>query len=142
MFLVLWDQEKNESSRTRISSTLWKIDACPMTYYSIARAPDGYVAAWPTGNSYEIYFARIDKKGNVLSPGEIKTPGRAWHRTGVLALAAPDGKACVAWVKDGQLGWQKYDDQGQPVDEPGSAKTNGNGVAGVATKDGRFVLFQ
>jgi hypothetical protein len=27
MFLVLWDQEKNESSRTRISTTLWKTDS-------------------------------------------------------------------------------------------------------------------
>jgi hypothetical protein len=26
MFLVLWDQEKNESSRTRLSTTLWKTD--------------------------------------------------------------------------------------------------------------------
>ena len=26
MFLVLWDQEKNESSRTRVSTTLWKTD--------------------------------------------------------------------------------------------------------------------
>lgn len=26
MFLVLWDQEKNECSRTRVSTTLWKTD--------------------------------------------------------------------------------------------------------------------
>ena len=26
MFLVLWDQEKNESTRTRVSATLWKTD--------------------------------------------------------------------------------------------------------------------
>jgi hypothetical protein len=113
-----------------------------MTYYSIARAANGYVAAWPTGRNYEIYFARIDQKGNVLSPGEVKTPGRAWHRTGVLVLAAPDGSACVAWVKDGQLGWQVYDDKGHPSGGPGAAKTNGNGVAGVVNKDGRFVLFR
>jgi len=100
------------------------------------------VAAWPTGSSYEIYFARFDQKGNVLQPGEIKTPGRAWHRTGVLVLAAPDGGACVAWAKDGQLGWQVYDKNGQPSGSPGSAKTNGNGVAGVVNKDGRFVLFR
>jgi hypothetical protein len=142
MFVVLWDQEQNQSIRTRVSTTLWKIDTCPMTYYSIARAPDGYVAAWPTGGSYEIYFARLDQKGNVLSPGEIKTPGRAWHRTGVLALAAPDGSALVAWAKDNQLGWQVYDGKNQPAGRPGSAKTSGNGVAGVVTKDGRFLLVR
>src|SRR5262245_56224569 len=113
-----------------------------MTYYSIARAANGYVAAWPTGKDYELYLARLDLKGNVLQPGEIKTPGRAWHRTGVLALSAPDGSACVAWVTDGQLGWQVYDDKGQPSGRTESAKTNGNGVAGVVTKDGRFVLFR
>jgi hypothetical protein len=113
-----------------------------MTYYSIARAANGYVAAWPTGSSYEIYFVRLDHKGNVMAPGEIKTPGRAWHRTGVLVLAAPDDSACVAWVKDGQLGWQVYDEKGQPLGRPGSAKTNGNGIAGVVNKDGRFVLFR
>lgn len=143
MFLVLWDQEKNESTRTRISSTLWKTDSCPMTYYSIARAANGYVAAWPTGSNYEICFARLDEKGNVMQPGEIKTPGRAWHRTGVLALAAPDeSSACVAWVKDGQLGWQVYNNMGQPSGRPGSTKTNGNGVAGVVNKEVRFVLFR
>jgi len=113
-----------------------------MTYYSIARAANGYVAAWPTGEGREIYFARIDPKGNVLPPGEIKTPGRAWHRTGVLVLAAGDGNACVAWAKDGRLGWQVYDQKGQPLGSPGSAKTNGNSVAGVVSKDGRFVLFR
>ena len=113
-----------------------------MTYYSIARAANGYVAAWPTGGSYEIYFARIDQKGNLLPPGEIKTPGRAWHRTGVLALAASDGSACVAWAKDGQLGWQVYDEKGLPSGRSGTAKSNGNGVAGAVTKDGRFVLFR
>jgi hypothetical protein len=113
-----------------------------MTYYSIARAANGYVAAWPTGGGYEIYFARIDENGNVLPPGEIKTPGRAWHRTGLLVLAAPQGSACVAWARDGQLGWQVYDENGQPSGSPGSAKTKGNGVAGVVNKDGRFVLFR
>jgi hypothetical protein len=113
-----------------------------MTYYSIARAAKGYVAAWPTGKDYEIYFARIDQKGNVLTSGEIKTPGRAGHRTGVLALAAPDGSVCVAWTKDGKLGWQVYDEKGKPSGKPGSAETKGNGVAGVVDKDGRFVLFR
>src|SRR5262249_8389361 len=110
--------------------------------YSIARAANGYVAAWPTGSNYEIYFARLDEKGNVLQPGEIKTPGRAGHRTGVLVLAAPDGSACVAWVQDGRLGWQGFDKKGQPSGRRGSAKTNGNGVAGVVNEDGQFVLFR
>jgi len=60
----------------------------------------------------------------------------------VLVLAAPDGSACVAWAKDGKLGWQVFDEKGQPSGSTGSAKTTGNGVAGVVNKDGRFVLFR
>src|SRR5262245_3079114 len=32
MYLVLWDQAEGRMSRTRVSQTLWKLDACPMTY--------------------------------------------------------------------------------------------------------------
>jgi len=142
MHLVLWDQTSRQVSRNRISTTLWKIDACPMTYFSVSRAPGGYVAAWPTGDRYEIYFARLDEKGNVLPPGEIHTPGRAWHRTGVLALSNTNGVALVAWAKDNQLGWQIYDVEGKPIGAPGTAKCSGNGVAGVVDKDGNFILFR
>jgi hypothetical protein len=142
MFLVLWDQVRSETSRTRISTTLWKIDACPMTYYTVSRAPGGFVAVWPTGDKYDIYFARLDQRGNLVPPGEIKTPGTAGHRTGVNTLSAPDGSTLVAWVKDNRLGWQLYDATGRPSGSPGSARSSGNGVAGVVDKEGHFILFQ
>jgi hypothetical protein len=142
MYLVLWDQERKQTSRTRISTTLWKINACPMTYYSVTRAADGFVAVWPTGGEYDIYFARLDQKGNPLSPGEIKTPGKAGHRTGMIALSGPDGSTLVAWTKENQLGWQLYDANGRPSGSPGFAKSSGNGVAGVVDKEGHFFLFQ
>ncbi|HEY7314892.1 MAG TPA: hypothetical protein VH643_36435 [Gemmataceae bacterium] len=142
MYLVLWDQARSQTSRTRISTTLWKIDACPMTYYTVSRAAGGFVAVWPTGNKYDIYFARLDQKGNLLPPGEIKTPGKAGHRTGMTALSAPDGSTLVTWSTDNQLGWQLYDTKGQPSGPAGSAKSSGNGVAGVVDKAGRFILFR
>jgi hypothetical protein len=140
MYLVLWDQVHGQLSRPRISSTLWKIDSCPMTYYSISRDKDGYVAVWPTKG--EIYFTRLDSKGNLLPPGEIKTPGRSGHRTGILALCGSDGSTLVAWKKDDKLGWQLYDAKGQPSGTTGSVKSTGNGIAGVVTRDGRFILFR
>jgi hypothetical protein len=140
MYLVLWDQGQSQVSRTRVSSTLWKIDSCPMTYYSISRSQDGFVAAWPTKG--QIYFARLDAKGQPLPPGEIKTPGKAGHRTGVLALSDPDGSTLVAWKKDDRLGWQLYDAKGQPSGSPGSTDSPGNGIAGVVDKNGRFLLFR
>ncbi len=142
MHLILWDQKSNQSSRNRISTTLWKINACPMTYYSVCPAPGGFVAAWPTGDDYDIYFARLDEKGNMLTPGEIRTPGRAGHRTGVLALSKSDGSALVAWSKDSRLGWQLYDAQGEPSGPSESATNSGDGVAGVVDKNGHFVLFR
>jgi hypothetical protein len=140
MYLVLWDQGRGETTRKRVGRTPWKIDGCPMTYYAVARARGGFVAAWPTKG--EIYFARLDGKGESLMPAEIKTPGRSGMRTGILALSAPDGGTLVAWKKDDQLGWQFYDADGRPSGAPGAAKSPGNGAAGVVGKDGRFILYR
>jgi hypothetical protein len=140
MFLVSWDQDRNQVSRTRVSSTLWNIEACPMSYYSISRLQDGFAAVWPTKD--EIYFARLDGQGKPLPPAEIKTPGRSGMRTGIIALNAPDGSTLVAWKKDGQLGWQLYDAMCRPSGPPGSAPCAGNGAAGIVDEDGNFVLFR
>jgi hypothetical protein len=125
--------------RNRISSTLWKIDACPMTYYSISATADGYVVAWPTKG--EIYFARLNLDGRVVPPGEIKTPGRTGMRTGLIALGAPDGEALVAWKERDQLHWEMYDRDGHPEGGPNSAPSAGKGTAGVVDGN-KFILFQ
>jgi hypothetical protein len=138
MYVVIVKKDGRQV-RTRISSTLWKINACPMTYYSISPTADGYVAAWPTKG--EIYFARLDRDGKVLPPGEIKVPGRTGMRTGLIALAAPDGEALVAWKDGEQLRWQIYGRDGRPEGAPGSAASEGKGTAGVV-EGNRFILFR
>jgi len=55
-----------------------------MTYFTIAPTDTGYVAAWPMKG--QIYFARLDKDGTVLAPGEIKTPGTSGMRSGVVRM--------------------------------------------------------
>jgi hypothetical protein len=140
MYLVLWDQERRRVSRTRVSTTPWKIDACPMSAYAVSRTPRGFIAVWPTRE--QIYFARLGPKGNLLPPGEIKTPGQAGPRTGMLALSAPDDHTLVAWTRENRLGWQDYDAKGRPAGDAGSSPSSGNGVAGVVDKDGRFILFR
>jgi hypothetical protein len=140
MYLVLWDQERGEVSRTRVSRTLWKIDACPMTYYTISRDRGSFVAVWPTRG--QVYFAHLDSRGDLSPQGEIKTPGRSGMRTGVIALSAPDGKTLVAWNNNGQIGWQLYGADGQALGQPGTAQSAGKGVAGVVGTDGHFVLFR
>lgn len=140
MYLVLWDQARNETTRTRVGRTPWKLDGCPMTYYTVSPDRGGFVAAWPTKGT--IYFARLDGRGESSRLAEVETPGRSGMRTGILALNGPDGGTLVAWKKDGLTGWQLYDAEGHPSGPPGSAKSPGNGVAGVVGKDGRFVLFR
>lgn len=140
MYLALWDQSGGgKLSRTRISSTLWKIAACPMTYFTIVPSRKGYVAAWPTRG--HVYFARLDKEGALLSPGEIKTPGMNGMRSELLALGAADGTTLIAWKNNDTLGWQLYDGKGDPQGKTGSAPSPGNGAAGIVLRDGRFVLF-
>jgi hypothetical protein len=140
MWMALWDQGRKKVSRTRISTTLWKIDACPMTYYTVSRSEGGYTAVWPTRGS--IYFARLDPKGDLLPPGEVKTPGTAGMRTGMVALNAPGGSTLVAWRQDDSVKWQLYDAEGRPSGSVGSAKSAGTGVAGLVDKGGHFILFR
>jgi hypothetical protein len=140
MYLALWDQEKKRVAKVRVSTTPWKADACPMTYYSVTRSGRGYVAAWPTKG--QIYFARLDDKGAPRPPKEIKVPGLSGMRTGLLTIAAKDGHTLVAWKKDSQLTWQLYDEKGRTSGAPGSTKSAGNGAAGTLAKNGDFILFR
>jgi hypothetical protein len=140
IFDGIWDQRgAAKPMRNRVSGTPWKIAACPMTYFTISRAGAGYLAAWPTKG--QVYFARLDKDGGVLPPGEISTPGTSGMRNSLLALSAPDGVTLVGWKNHEVLGWQLYDVKNQPQGEPGSANSPGGGAAGVALPDGRFLLF-
>ena len=88
-----------------------------------------------------MYFARLDKDGTMLPPGEIRAPGTSGMRSSVLALSATDGATLVAWKNKEVLGWQLYDAKGQLQGNPGSAKSPGNGAAGVSLPNGKFVLF-
>lgn len=139
MYVVLLSKDGRQS-RTRISRTPWRINACPMTYYSISATDDGFVAAWPTKG--EIYFTRLDRNGRAFPPGEIKTPGRSSMRSGILALGGHDGTTLVAWNHAQELGWELYDASGHPNGATGSIRTNGKGVAGVIDKYGNFLLFR
>ena len=140
MYLALWDQNSAEKpARVRISSTPWKIDGCPMTYFTITPTETGYIAAWPTKG--QAYFARLDKRGSVLPPGKIRTPGTTGMRTGLLALSARDGATLVAWKNKNVLGWQLYNEKGQPQGNAGSESSPGNGAGGVVLANGTFIVF-
>jgi hypothetical protein len=139
MYLVIQDKS-GHLTRSRISSTPWHMNACPMTYYALTSTKDGYLAAWPTKG--DIYFARIDRKGTVLSPGEVKTPGRSGMRTGLVALSGAEGSTLIAWKREGELNWQLYNAQGVAQGAVQSVPSSGKGAAGVTDQNGKFILFE
>ncbi|HEX5218043.1 MAG TPA: hypothetical protein VFZ59_00625 [Verrucomicrobiae bacterium] len=130
---------KGKAVRSRVSTTPWKLNGCPMTYFAINRTARGYVAAWPTKG--QVYFARLDTWGALLPPGEIKTPGTNGMRNGLLALSARDGATLVGWKDKDVLGWQLYDGEAQPIGKPGSAPSSGGGAAAVVLENGNFLIF-
>ena len=69
-------------------------------------------------------------------------PDRMECVPGLITIATAGGGTLVAWKKDNQLGWQLYDDRGRPSGTPGSAKSDGNGAAGVLAKNGDLILFR
>lgn len=140
MYVALLDPNRAaKPSRVRVSSTPWNIVGCPMTYYTITAIKTGYVAVWPTKG--QVYFARLDKDGSILPPGEIRTPGTSGMRMGLVALSATDGATLVAWKNKDVLGWQLYDAKGAPQGASGWGDSPGNGAAGVALSNGEFILF-
>jgi hypothetical protein len=111
---VLIRHRDGRISRKRISSTLWNIDACPMSCFTISRAGDGYVAAWPTRG--QVFFVKLDKDGNQLT--------------------------LIGWQHRGRLNWQFYSATGRPVGSEGSTTEDGKWAVGVVLADSRVVLFQ
>ena len=77
MHLVLWDQAKNHVSRKRVSTTLWKIDACPMTYYTVVPTKEGYEIVWPTEG--QVYFAATRSERRPASADRSQDAGLVGH---------------------------------------------------------------
>ncbi len=140
MYVLLWDQKQGDFSRTKVSQSVWNIETCPMTYYSIVADGDGYLAVWPTKGP--IYFSRLSENGKPIPPREVRTPGNTGMRTGMLIQRSPNGSMLLAWSNDDAVGWQEYSQDGQTVGSPGSFASPGKGVAAVVNRKGDFLVFQ
>jgi hypothetical protein len=134
--LVLYKDGKH--TRTRISQKPWDTDKCPMTYYKIVPAGEGYVAAWPT--HHEVHFARIAADGKLWQAGEISTGGRSGMRSSIFAVPGAGGSTLVGWKLSNVLSWKIYDVAGRQIGD-GNVESAGNQAGGVADKDGNFILF-
>lgn len=140
MYVVLWNQTTNDVQRSRIGRTGWHVDACPMTYYSIAERGDGYDVVWPTKKA--IFFSQLNGDGSASSADEVPTKGLTGMRTGMTTLRADDGTVLVVWNSDQNIGWQLFDSDNAATIRTGTEKTQGKGVAGFVRKDSTFVLFR
>ena len=140
MFVVLWDQKAGKVTRQPVSTTSWKVDACPMTYYSIVPLGDGYLTVWPTKK--RVYFARLDAAGKQLPPTEVATHGQSGMRTGLRAITNGAGDILIVWNTDGGLGWQLFGADCRPLGDEGKSATSGKGAAVVVDKKGRFVVIR
>lgn len=138
MFVVYWDLQNNKVSRKPVSTTNWKIDACPMTYYSVASSGKGLLAAWPTKKS--IYLAKLDETGRLQPPGEVQTEGTAGMRTGLMTVESSSGELLLVWNDDGRIGYRAYNAQLKPLGPAATKPTRGKGVAAFRGKDGAFVV--
>ena len=138
MYLMVLAKGGRDFSKEKVSATSWPINACPMTgAYLTEGSRKGLVAGWETKG--QINFARLDRAGHPLSPGEIKVSEKGKYP---VALTAPDGTTLVAWKVGETLEWQMIDRKGNLQGGPGSAPSgDANRPAGVVTKDGDFLLF-
>lgn len=138
--VAIWEAGRPATlHRTRLGTDHWHLAGCPMTYFSLAATPAGYLAAWPTEG--RVRFSRLDATGALQPPGEIMTPGKTGMRQRVLAVESSAGDVLVAWVEAGTLRWQRYDRAGQPHGATGEAPTTGKHAVGITLPDGRFRLF-
>jgi len=97
----------------------------------------GLVAGWETQG--QVYFARLDERGERLAPGEIQVTDRGKYP---VVLRAADGMTLVAWKNGSQLEWQRFDaevtPQGQRRSTPSDSRDR---PTGAVTRAGRFLLF-
>ncbi|MFM9065827.1 MAG: sialidase family protein, partial [Planctomycetota bacterium] len=139
MFVVYWDLQNNKVSWKPVSTTNWKIDACPMTYYSVASSGKGLLAAWPTKKS--IYLAKLDETGRLQPPGEVKTDGMAGMRTGLTTVENSSGELLLVWNEEGRIGYRAYNSQLKPLGPAATKTTRGKGVAAFRGVYGAFVVI-
>lgn len=140
MFLILWDQNTGVKTRQRVSQTSWKVDSCPMTYYSVVPHDQGYLAIWPTKGM--IYFAILDADGKVRDGKEHPTLGANGMRSGMSLVSDRRGNFLAAWKKDNKLAWQLYDSKLRPQGVIQEASSPGAGSAVAVDAQGKFVLFR
>jgi len=124
----------------------WKINACPMTSTSFARAGTRLLGAWET--EAKIFVGELDPAGpsalNVREPAPSaalkKHPRLAVNARGESLVVWAEG---TGWARGGSVAWQLLDQKGERTTVsgllPGVPKWSFAAV--VPRRDGGFVVF-
>jgi hypothetical protein len=122
----------------------WEFNACPMTTFALAQAPDGLVGAWQT--EQQIFVATLDpahathSKGQSLGgSGTRAHPSIAVNRNGERLIAWTDG---TGWARGGTVSWELQSAAGAREDgaEHAAPVPVWGLVSAVARPDGSFII--
>lgn len=103
----------------------WQAAVCPMSSEALLEIPGGVIVAWEANG--EVLFSRVTSRPNkrytaVAAPGGSagrKHPAVARNLRNEILLAWDKG---TGWQKGGSLGWQLFDEQGNPRNVHGKAE--------------------
>ncbi len=100
----------------------WKIPSCPMSSASFASAGPTTFAAWESRDN--VFFSKVSQEGaaNPIMPARStkrKHPALAANSRGEVLLVWTEG---TSWGRGGNIAWQRYDRDGQPLGAPGRAE--------------------
>lgn len=144
----------SDAGKTFESQTLakWKLDACPLTMYSITedQASGAVTGAWKNENG--VYFAPLNTNhqpsASPISPSAANDANDG-NRQYQVIIANGRGAKLFAWVegaawgRGGALAWQIFDRNNQPVGARGHAEgiPAWSLLTGFARADGTFTLI-
>jgi hypothetical protein len=124
----------------------WKINACPMSSYTLAEGGRTVLAGWETDG--QVSFVRLDPaSGRHGDPVSAPGPGRGRKHPVVVVngqsesiLAWTEG---MGWNRGGSLAWQVFDKDGRPTTVKGTAPgvPVWSLVAVYSRPDGGFVVL-
>lgn len=143
--MLLWSKDRGVTfSSVRVDP--WKLEACPLSSFSVAEGPRGLLAAWETNG--QIRHAMLTPGAATLpsiaaapASGQRKHPAVAVNRRGEYIVAWIENSG---WARGGEVAWQIYGPDGRPTRDHGMAgKVPAWGLAAVAAlPDGRFLLLR
>lgn len=143
--MLLWSTDRGATfSSVRVDP--WRLEACPLSSFSIAEGPRGLLTAWETNG--QIRHAML-APGAATPPTIADAPGSSQRKHPAVAVNHR-GEYLVAWIENsgwargGEVAWQIYGPDGRPTTDHGMAgKVPAWGLAAVAAlPDGRFLLLR